>query len=164
MIGKRSAPIFKAKAAETAGVLLFAVRCLENHMAKFEAKSPDVHLCARLLLESGKAALGIEEIMREHDRVLPRAAQCKLLSLYLRHISLFERAGGDLKPKHHLMVHLWQQTCRHGNPRFYSTYRDESLNGVIARIAKSTHRWSFMDVTHRHYSILQQTSWTTQMH
>ena len=35
-----------------------------------------------------------------------------------------------------------------GSPRFYTTYRDESLNGVIAKIARSTHRGSLMRSAH----------------
>jgi hypothetical protein len=35
----------------------------------------------------------------------------------------------DLKPKHHMMLHMIARCRVMGSPRFYSTYRDESLNG-----------------------------------
>ena len=59
-------------------------------------------------------------------------------------------------PKHHWMVHCVQQPPTFGNPRFHHTYRDESLNGVIAKIAKTSARSTFAVTVHRKFGILQQ--------
>ena len=54
--------------------------------------------------------------------------------------SACDRAGLALLPKCHMMYHMIQRAVRKGNPRMYSTYIDESLNGVIARVCRSVHR------------------------
>ena len=43
-------------------------------------------------------------------------------------------------PKHHLFLHLTHGIRHKGNPRFYQTYLDESLNKTICSIAASSHR------------------------
>ena len=53
-----------------------------------------------------------------------------------------------MSPKFHLMFHCIQRAVSQGNPRFSSTYRDESLNGVIARIARSCHRRTWQAMVH----------------
>ena len=43
----------------------------------------------------------------------------------------------------YLAVHLALNAKVKGNPRFYTTYLDESLNQVFIRIAASCHRMTF---------------------
>ena len=158
MLGKRSNPELKAKAAETRGLLDFAVELLEKHAAKFRdrpgPKNPKtLHEC---LLASGKAAQKVEDIIRRGDREMKRETQRELLFHYMRHVNFYSRAGGQLTPKHHLMVHMIQRIGRRGNPRFYATYRDESLNGIIGNIAKYAHRLTFCQTIHFRYALLQE--------
>eukprot|EP00959_Pyramimonas_sp_CCMP1952_P415681 8709658-Pyramimonas_sp.AAC.1 len=56
-----------------------------------------------------------------------------------------------MHPKHHLFRHLAAHICRKGNPRYYNTYWDESINGVIAKIANTTHRARFERMVFRKY-------------
>eukprot|EP00959_Pyramimonas_sp_CCMP1952_P168601 3522739-Pyramimonas_sp.AAC.1 len=49
------------------------------------------------------------------------------------------RVGARFVPKHHLWAHLVQCAAANGNPRFYSTFLDETLNGVVATMAKAGH-------------------------
>eukprot|EP00959_Pyramimonas_sp_CCMP1952_P222007 4641458-Pyramimonas_sp.AAC.1 len=49
-------------------------------------------------------------------------------------------AAPEFKPKDHLFVHLTLRIPRYGNPRYYSTFHDESLNLCVARIANVCHR------------------------
>ena len=164
MLGKVSQSHLTAKAAETGGVLLFCVEILRDNMDFFSAQTSDMHLAAKFLLASGEAALEFERTMASYDRIMPRDAQVQLYQHYMRHVDLYQRAGGTTRPKHHLMVHLIQRVCLHGNPRAYSTFRDESLNGVIARIAQSCHRTTFMDACHYKFSLLQKADGSMHMH
>eukprot|EP00969_Alexandrium_andersonii_P220983 9759831-Alexandrium_andersonii.AAC.1 len=59
----------------------------------------------------------------------------KLMDCCKRHVSLLQRASVPLAPKHHLWAHMTMMSLRRGNPRWYSTFLDESLNAVVARIA-----------------------------
>ena len=49
-----------------------------------------------------------------------------------------------------------QRALHRGNPRLYSTYRDESLNGIIAKIARSAHRRTWSNVIHFKRNIFHQ--------
>ena len=150
MLGKKANPTFKAKAAEALSLLPFLVELLEAHSAKVPL------LCCQLLLASAKAAVRFNEILNSNGRVMPRAAQQELLDTYLRHMVFFERAGGRIVPKHHLLIHAIQRVDRLGNPRFYHTFRDESLNSVIAKIAASCHRNNFSEAVFRKWNILNE--------
>ena len=163
MLGKPKNPVLSAKGAETKGLLLFCVKTLENYMPVFLSIGGQALIAAQFLLASGKAAQDFESIMHAHDRNLDRPAQERLHAAFLRHVVLFVRAGGKLRPKHHAVFHMVRKTYYLGNPLCYSTYRDESLNGVIARIARSTHRWSLMRSVHHKFAGLQQTNRTTEM-
>ena len=148
--------MLKAKAAETHGLLGFSVSMLESLMPKFVEADPDIAFEAELLSAAGKATQQVDAIMSSNGRQLPRKCQQNLLDMYLKHLSLFERCGGHLIPKHHLMIHAIQRASALGNPRCYTTYKDENLNGAIAKIAKTTHRATFCESVHRKVSIVQQ--------
>ena len=150
MLGKRTNPELSAKAAETVGLLDFAVELCRDHGHLFPNNQGE------LLYASGKAALDFNRIMREAPRVLSRGQQEAMMTTYLRFTALFDRAGGKLTPKFHLMIHLIQQCGVRGNPRFYPTYRDESINGVIAKLARSSHRSTFADTVHAKFGVLQK--------
>lgn len=53
-----------------------------------------------------------------------------------------------LPPKCHFMIHLIQRALFKGNPCKYGTYRDESFNGLIAKIARACHRRTWANVIH----------------
>ena len=149
MLGKRHAPELKTKAAETLGLLPFAVELLE----RFEASLGTME--ARFLLASGRAALEVNNIIRDGQRVLSASSQEALMQAYLRHVCMFKRGGGALTPKHHLMFHLVQKTFERGNPKYYHCYRDESLNDIVGKIASTAHRLTFAETVHRKFNVLQ---------
>ena len=72
----------------------------------------------------------------------------RLWGLILGFLSFFSKAEGPLTSKCHFMFHLIQRSLYKGNPKKYSTYRDESFNGLIARIARSCHRRTWANVIH----------------
>ena len=145
----------KCKAAEAKGLLDFCVWLLGDLMPLFQAKGGHWYQQALLLKACGDNAVQFEAILDAHGRHIPRAAQEQLWASYMRHLVLYMRAGGAPKPKHHLMLHLIKRIWHRGNPRHYGTYRDESLNGVIAQIGRSCHRTAFGLAVHAKFSILQ---------
>ena len=54
-----------------------------------------------------------------------------------------------MTPKFHLWVHLTMQMCVHGNPKYYSTFIDEGLNGTIKQIARHCHPLTFSETVFR---------------
>jgi hypothetical protein len=145
MLGKEWNPCVKAKASESRHLLDFCVKLVETHRAALDADS------GRFLLASGQAAMEVNQIMRENGRLMSVEVQQRLLTVFLRHCALFIRGGGNLVPKHHLMIHCIQRISYMGNPRFYSCYHDESLNGVVVKIAKSCHKMTFMHTVHNKF-------------
>jgi hypothetical protein len=81
-----------------------------------------------------------DTVLASHGRQIDEPVSESLFQTYSRFISLMDRAGAELLPKSHLMFHLVQNSIFKGNPRHYSTYIDESYNGVIARVVRSCHR------------------------
>ena len=144
MIGKREDPLLHAKAAESHEVFLFSVALLEELMPQLMNIGGVVPLQASLLLEAGRAALRFNQILQNQStRECGFEVQHELMFHYVRYCSFFVRGGGHMKPKNHMIVHIIQEMGRNGMPKFYSCYDDESLNGTVAKIAKSCHRVTF---------------------
>lgn len=149
MLGRPNKPILAAKAAETHGLLDFAVGLLQKYEVQLSAISRDFALTTQLLLASGKAAQKFNTLLADNTRDLSAEVIDSMMSSYRHFAVMYDRAGGHLTPKHHIMLHMIQRAGWHGNPRYYMTYRDESLNGVVARIAASCHRRSWDVNVHR---------------
>ena len=124
----------KAKAAESHGLLGFVVDRLQKHANVLSLSEHD------FLLRAGKAAMDFDAVMANRPRAIDERTCGMLFDHYNRFIALL--------PKCHMMYHMIQRAVRKGNPRMYSTYIDESLNGVIARVCRSVHRrgWGFGSV------------------
>ena len=151
MLGKRKSPELKAKAGETVGMLQFTVELLQKYRNQLQS----IENCD-YLIAAGKAALNVNDSMKRGSRVLTEVERECLLSEYLRHVSLYLQAGGKSTPKHHLCVHMIQRSSRLGNPKYYHTYRDETLNGLVAKLARAAHRWVFHTCVHRRYAWLRE--------
>jgi hypothetical protein len=164
MLGKKSDPSISVKAAEAKGLLEFVVNLLETDVPKLSARHKERGL---LLLACGKAAWRVEVALRGNQSLtLAPEERQQLLNDYTQHVVLFTRAGGSLIPKHHKIFHLILDVSWKGSPSLYATFRDESLNGIIAGIAKSCHRNRFGEVIHFKFSALQTLAGNaaTQMH
>ena len=146
----------KVKAAEARGLLEFCDSLLNDYMPVFRGRGGDDLLMAQYLYHSCQAAMRFESLLESNPRSMGRPQREALWNAYIKHVTLYLRAGGSFMPKHHLMLHLLKRVFRRGNPKCYGTYKDESLNGVIARIARSCHRSCFGLSVHLKYSILQQ--------
>jgi len=164
MLGRKKKPNFSAKAAETHGLLEFAVALLDLYADKLSNNS-ETHEVYLLLKEAGKAALQFDEVLNGNQRNMPANEQQKALMYLKRFAILFDRAGGHQIPKMHLMFHLIMRCGHAGNPRYYMTYKDESLNGIVARIAKACHRRCWEVCVHRKFNyMLLATGLTFDMH
>jgi hypothetical protein len=133
----------------------FAIQLLKDNAVKFAAMSPDIALQAELLLQSGYAALQFDSLLLSVGPRPSHTDRQNLLNAFLRHLSFLNRSGTPLLPKHHLMVHGIHRMKFLGNMRGYSTYRDESLNGVIATIARSCARCVFGFAVHFKFKLMQ---------
>jgi hypothetical protein len=64
------------------------------------------------------------------------------MSAYAKHVALmvpFE----SYTPKYHLMFHLLYQSRFHGNPTYYATWLDESLNKTLKAACKHASHMTF---------------------
>ena len=111
---------------------------------------PLINWCNRLLTDfqvaGGAYLLGAGQALHRHMRVIkeePRqmsaAGTQELLDTFLRHCACMKTAGAKFVPKHHLWCHLVLLAPINGNPRYYSTFLDESLNAVVAAVAHASH-------------------------
>ena len=145
MLGKEWNPVLRAKASESRHLLDFCVKVVEAKQANLDPN------CAGFLLAGGRAAQTVNDIMRDSPQIMSVDDQQRLLDAYIRHCTMHIRSGGNFVPKHHLMLHCIQRIAVLGNPRWYHCYHDESLNGVVKKIAKSCHRMTFMHSVHQKY-------------
>lgn len=144
MIGTRDNPHFSAKGSETKNVLPWVLSVFDEYNDRFSSlENQDLRLALDFAKEAGIAALEFENILRSQPRHMSPASTADLLSKYMRFASLYERAGGNLVQKHHLMIHCIRDTSLFGNPKYYTTYRSESFNGVLARIARNCYSSTF---------------------
>ena len=121
-----------------------------------ERPDKHTHLQARLLIAATREALSFNNLLKNNSRTIPKDTQEKMLMHYSRFFTLFDRAGGNIVPKFHVLYHSLQQIGTYGNPRYFATYVDESFNGVIAAIARSCHRLTWSDSIFRKIHVIQQ--------
>lgn len=156
MLGSMSNPSLSAKAKETHGILEFAVQVLERYEPAIVALGGDIAVRASMLLTAGRYAVVFDDLVQSLPRSISRSQQQSLLVSFLSHCSFLKRAGADLKPKHHIMLHCIQRCGHLGSPKWYHTYRDESLNGIIGTIAAASHRTTFSSSVFSKFGVMQQ--------
>ena len=163
MLGGEGNPNFSAKAAETHGLLDFCVQLLSDHMSQLQATDVGATI-AQSLLGAGKAAQDFERILKTSQRKLDDEALERMFVAYYRFATLYSRADGNVVGKVHLMFHLIIGARRKGNPRFYSTYMDESFNGVLAKIARCTHKLDWYRGIFKKVSVFNKLHLSQNMH
>ena len=98
---------------------------------------------AASLLEAARALVAMVQVWeREGTNMSPSATQQCFdhWVVFLRHTAEVE----DVHiPKRHLVAHLLSQMAQFGNPRRYSTWRDESLNRVFKAACRTTSQVTF---------------------
>ncbi len=131
MLGSAAHPVLSAKAKETHCLLDFAVEVLSDHAAAFQSLDETVQTRWQMLSLAGREAVRFDAILHEHPRHIDAATQRDLMLSFTSHCKFFQRAGADLRPKHHVMLHCVRRAHLLGNPQHYHTYRDEGLNGPL---------------------------------
>lgn len=149
MLGPRAAPCLHTKGKETHGLLNFGVLLLRRYAPGMQG---DLQRKAQNLLGAAEAAEQFDTLLYStpRDGVPNREA---MLQVMQRFAHLFGKCSA-LRPKFHLMFHLILQMDFVGHPSNNATYADESLNGKLARIARSTHRRRFAVSTLTKYKLL----------
>ena len=126
-------PCVRAKGAESKGIMFFARAELAHFVAEIGTTQ------SRMLLAACDSLVSWYNAIDGSGRVISPALVEQLVGHIVNHNTLFAASGGTLAPKNHLWMHLTRQAARNGNPRFGSTYPDESLNGVFAKVCRTTH-------------------------
>jgi hypothetical protein len=130
MLGSAQHPVLNAKAKETHCLLDFAVDQLEVHAPLLGELDAEHKTRFEMLLLAGREAQRFDRILHEQPRHIKPETQRDLMLAFRSHCAFFERAGAEMKPKHHVMCHCIRRAHTLGNPQHYHTYRDESLNGT----------------------------------
>ena len=134
MLGDPERPCLHAHAGETKSLLDF---CVDP-----KVEFPDV--CGfRLLHESGRALLQYNAICKNEPRKMSHGVLQQLWDACLKHLRLYELAGGHVVPKHHAMVHQTLEAFYFGNPAFAATWQDEHENGIVKSAGVTAHIATF---------------------
>ena len=147
MIGSEGGSYLRTKAGENSALLRFVLRCVREHGVRLREVDVDA------LVGSGEALVAYMDILGGHGRVIPGVVQEELMGLCMVHCDAALAAGVHMIPKHHLWIHMTRRICSKGNPRFYSTFLDESLNAVLSDIAASNHRRTFERKTFQKFAL-----------
>ncbi len=83
------------------------------------------------------------DIMDDEPRRMSLRSRRLLVEAIKNHVIFYKAAGGHLVSKHHGAIHMALDAGRTGNPKFLSTYEDESENGLIAQIGLHVHGAAF---------------------
>ena len=64
------------------------------------------------------------------------------MAAYKRHVALMQPYG-MYTPKHHALFHLIFDMTNYGNPQWYATWRDESLNKTLKATCRNASQQRF---------------------
>ena len=137
-------------------MLDFVVAQLQHHHAALRAaQSGTATARCDFLLAAGQAAQEFRRACANPATLPDEATQRAMWGALRRFFHMNHLAGGNTVPKSHVMLeHLVQRVPHLGHPSAYTTYADESTNGIIARIARSCHRRQFGRAVHNKYRVL----------
>ena len=148
MLGTKDDPKCKTKGAETFGIMLFLLSTLEKYSQHLTPEG-------RNLQVAGEALARMLEIFKGCDRCVSATDQEQCFRLYKQHVEAM-RVFETFVPKHHIIVHMLDKMSYQGNPVFYATWLDESLNKVLKAACRFTSQSSFeLSVLTRMRQILQ---------
>ena len=137
MLGKRNKPKLKLKAAETWGFLLWLQHILGGQVGR------NLGELAGACRGAADSLVEWMHIIKTSGRALERDIHERLCNCVVRHLACARRLGMRLLPKHHMWVHVTVGAWRQGNPRFYWTFLDESLNGKLKKVLRRCHQAAF---------------------
>jgi hypothetical protein len=124
----------KGKGCHCSGILPYVVHVLQECDEDFPGIRTKPLLKAAVSLQKAYA------LMREN----PRDIDAKKLGKYMQRVGIqCALAGVPMIPKFHYLSHFEELAQVAGNPRYYSTRVDESLNSDLVRLAQAMHTSEF---------------------
>lgn len=154
MLGDKTTPaMHHCSGAATRSLLPFVVHMFR----KFETALPTN--ATPFWIASGEALSNYFTLQAAHERKVPDISVKLMMECALRHNTLIKRCFPDFltsvhTPKHHQWLHAIEDAHFQGNPSKHSTYRNESLNGTLARISRSVHRSTYAISVHEKFDVL----------
>ena len=136
MIGNLEQPELKCRAGESRGLLKFTLRTLKEHVDVLGEQG--LHL-----VRAGDAIERYAMLLKTEPRVMSMAVRQDMMNCAIGFNMSYKAAGGHEVPKFHSFIHMTYGIGFMGNPAYYSTYEDESENGLVARIGRSTSMCQF---------------------
>ena len=159
LIGGGAEPCVVAKAMDSRALFFFARHILSQHIRIFLMLPDDVDdvaAKANTLLASAGALAQWYEIIFKYGYQIPRHECAQAVRLAKKSVNLYCTATGyNAKPKHHALVDMSRLLWRTGNPKMFSTYMDESFNGLIGNLARSVHPSTLAIRVLRKYKLLR---------
>ena len=92
------------------------------------------------MIRAGQGLCDVIDVLDSSPRKMERFQVQRLYDSVKAMLAGWTAADIEFKPKMHLLFHLVERARTHGNPRFYGTFLDESLNCTLRDIARSAHR------------------------
>ena len=145
MLGTPLDQKLKTKGAETGWLLSFAIKILKDRGGQVPYQEE--------LVAAGEALQQYMSILKAEPRRMSIEALNNLHQNCKRHLMLLGEAEVPYQPKHHLFVHLTTRAAFSGNPRFTSTFLDESYNGKVAEIGRGCHRNTWHKRVYERFSL-----------
>ena len=130
------APCVDAKAYDSRCLFYFSVYMLGVYMPEFQHMGGEIAEKARWLKQSGDTLVDWHKIINGHGPIIPSHDCAKALLLAKKHL-------GVCKPKHHALVDLTRRMPFTGNPRFLTTYPDETMNQLCGLMGRPAHHARF---------------------
>ena len=138
-----------AKAMQSRMLFFFSVHLLNQIVPRLQG---DLRETAEGLAKSSACLVEWYNIILSKSGAFSVDVCNNAINLAKKHVTLWRaHTGSTPKPKHHALVDLSRQMHRFGNPSWWSTYSDESLNSMIARLARTVHPAHFALTTLKKY-------------
>ena len=136
------APCVDAKAYDSRCLFYFSVYMLGKYMPELQHVGGEIAEQAHWLKQSSDALVDWFKIIRQRGHVIPPDDCAKALLLAKRHVANFKLVGA-CKPKHHAFIDLTRRIPETGNPRYITTYPDETMNQLVSLMGRPAHRARF---------------------
>ena len=78
--------------------------------------------------------------MKDEGFIMAPAAVQAMFDHLTRMLRLWVSSGLDAKPKLQLLMHMCDRCVSQGNPAYYATWADETLNKILGSLGRAAHR------------------------
>ena len=115
-------------------MIYFLVAELQKYRDRIESPK------TRALISVGTSLTYIVDTLDSSSRILTSSQIQAIYNNIKKMNALWDTAEIHRTPKLHLAFHMVEKAQTEGNPNFYSTFLDESLNRTLRDIARVAHR------------------------